>query len=107
MAHPKTLGLTGEAIAHNKTIISRRGQHETGYNAQTDNAARLKNIQNMMIMPLTVPSSHGDVDVVGVLHLLNFDGDIAKCETVCFVDMQSRRQNSMRLSTSWPAALTT
>lgn len=63
------------AIQYGKMILSHLGRCDTKYNAQIDNAAKLRKIDNMIVIPL----SRGEKEFIGVLHLLNFKGgDIQK-----------------------------
>ncbi len=85
MEVPGTIGLTGKAIAMNRTLVSSAGCGEMGFSAQTDNAAKVKKVENMLVIPLTVPAQRKlkERDLVGVLQLLNYKGgDISKMNKV-------------------------
>jgi hypothetical protein len=87
MEHPKSLGLTGIAIAKMQTLVSTFGSSETSYNPEIDNVARLKHVSNLLIIPLTVPGESNSQELVGVLHLLNYSGmNITHADTVTCIE---------------------
>jgi len=83
---PSDIGLTGRCIKTLKTIISSYGKNDTSYDSQADNVLKLYKMDNIVIVPL-VPE-YGDTlnttkgQLVGVLHLINYKGDITQFHAV-------------------------
>ena len=77
---PSTLGLTGKAIATKKTVLSSYGKNDKTYNEKIDNLFKLKEIKNIMILPLLVDEDKGKIignktekkEMVGILQLINY-----------------------------------
>ncbi len=80
--YSRSTGLTGKAIRSGANVVSQLGKSDTEFNGEVDNVLGLKRIQNILVAPLSVPKSGGLRDIVGVLHLLNYqNGDIdSRCE---------------------------
>jgi len=77
---PLALGMTGEAISKRKVIISSFGKNDALYNEHIDNILKLRDINNIMIIPLIVENI-----VIGVLQLINYlPGDIKIIKDVMF-----------------------
>jgi len=86
---PLTLGLTGRALKEKKTIISCYSNNDITYDSKIDNILKLKQVNDMMVVPLFVSERSGSVlnktnkELVGVLQLLNYlPGNITKINNV-------------------------
>lgn len=85
------LGLTGKCILEQKTIRSRYGKNDPLFCTQSDNALKLKAVNNIIVTPLFVNENSGrivsgdkvDDGLVGVLQLVNSkEEDIEKVNQV-------------------------
>ena len=88
---PLKLGLTGKCLEERKTLISSNGRYDAHFISQVDNILKLKQLENIMMIPLFVDSRQGKVlgekqdnsEFVGILHLMNYKlGDISKVDEV-------------------------
>jgi len=70
-------GLTGKCIAEQRVIISPYGEKDRLYNSDIDNIMSVKSFKNIMVIPLMIES-----EVIGVLQLVNYNGNIAKLRNV-------------------------
>jgi len=86
-----TLGLTAKCILEQRTVRSRFGKNDPSYYVETDNALKLKTVNNIIVTPLfvnkscgkVINSEKGDDGLVGVLQLINSkEEDIEKVNQV-------------------------
>jgi len=84
---PMDVGITGKCVNKSKMIISIYGKNDTYYNAYADNILKLKDIENIVVIPLFadyvhITSKKRDIKIVGVLQLINYKGNMAKLRMV-------------------------
>lgn len=104
---PLALGLTGKALREKQPVVSTRGSGDVHYDSKTDNLLKLKQLDNIMIVPLFVPRESGTVlvvkkeklELVGALQLLNYlPGDITKANMVIHVIVVGKHRVGSRSS---------
>lgn len=86
---PSGVGLTGRCIAEARVLASSYGKSDTSYSVHADNVLKLKDVENIVVVPLVEEAGKKEAKVVGVLQLMNYKGSLSKLRMV-IADVKGR-----------------